>query len=88
MNLQMFLLDVIDNLPRMRFSEAEMRIIIWLLSELGCKGVPSFYMLRKTQQHLRERCSNPTTQVRTTLGNVMYANDIVSGIAKVSAPYC
>lgn len=79
----MFLLDVIDNLPRLRFSDAEIQIILWLLKQTGCRKVPTFYALRKMQQRLRERCNNPTVQIRTSLGNIMYSNDICSGIARV-----
>lgn len=79
-----FLLDVIDNLPRLRISGSFMKVILWLLRELGVKEVPSFDALRKMQKLLQERQGIPTINWMTPKGNVFSFNDPITLIANVS----
>lgn len=38
----MFLLDTIDNLPHLRISGSLMKVLLWLLKQVGVKQAPSF----------------------------------------------
>ncbi|KAF8148420.1 hypothetical protein B0H34DRAFT_778280 [Crassisporium funariophilum] len=72
----MFLLDTIDNLPRLRISGALMRVLLWLLREVGVSKVPSFDLLRKTQKKLREESGVPTVHWMSPKGNAYSFNDV------------
>lgn len=83
-NKTVFLLDALDNLPRLRISDALMRMILWVLREAGANSVPSFKALRKFQDQLRNDAGIRTAKFQSPRGNVFYANDLRDIIAKVS----
>ena len=57
---QMFFVDVLDNLPRMRHSDAQMRMILFIMKETGSRDVPSLRALRKFLLALLTSCLYPS----------------------------
>ncbi|KAF8166903.1 hypothetical protein K438DRAFT_1616397 [Mycena galopus ATCC 62051] len=71
----MFLLDILDNLPRLRISSSLMRVFLWILKEAGCKSVASFDHLRRVHKELLGQCAIPSIPCKSTQGNVFFMND-------------
>jgi len=80
----MFLLDTIDNLPRLRISGSLMKVFLWLLKQAGVKHVPSFNALRKIQRKIRDETGVPTINWMSPKGNTFSFNDPRTIIANVS----
>ena len=80
----MFLLDTIDNLPRLRISGSLMKVLLWLLKQVGVKHVPSFDALRKVQSKVRDESGVPTINWMSPKGNAFSFNDPKKLIANVS----
>ncbi|KII84492.1 hypothetical protein PLICRDRAFT_179320 [Plicaturopsis crispa FD-325 SS-3] len=76
------LLDIIDNLPRLRMSSAQFRMILWTLRECGVKNVPSFHAFRKMQASLRSTIGGDLQGYTSSLGNRFYVNDVRNSVAK------
>ena len=79
----MFLLDILNNLPRMRISNGLMNIFLWILREGGAHDVPTLYHLRQVQASLRKSTGVPTTQHQSPKGNVYSMNDPRTLVAMV-----
>ena len=78
-----FLLDAVDNLPRLRISDSLMKVFLWMLREARVRDAPSFASLRKTQSCLHTECSIPTHQYNSAQGNIYFMNDVQKAIANV-----
>ncbi|THU94330.1 hypothetical protein K435DRAFT_820025 [Dendrothele bispora CBS 962.96] len=71
----MCILDIIDNLPRLRISDSLMKVLLWAMKECGARNVPSFYSLRKTQKALRTDQGIPNIECKSVQGKIFYIND-------------
>lgn len=78
----MFLLDLLCNLPRLQFSEAQMRAILFVMSEAGCQNVPSLDTLHRFQDSLNKKISAPLIKSVSSQENVYYTIDLASQIAQ------
>ncbi|KAJ6583373.1 hypothetical protein DFH09DRAFT_1308895 [Mycena vulgaris] len=70
----MFMLDLLDNLPRLRLSDDHVKAIIWVMKECGTPGVPSFYALRKMQKILTEDIGLKPRPHTSALNNQFFMN--------------
>ncbi|THH10950.1 hypothetical protein EW146_g8209 [Bondarzewia mesenterica] len=70
----MFMLDLLDNLPRLRLSDDHLKAIIWVMRECGTPNVPSFIALRKMQAKLTREVGVKTELHESALGNKFFSN--------------
>ncbi|KAJ7778812.1 hypothetical protein DFH07DRAFT_865489 [Mycena maculata] len=70
----MFMLDLLDNLPRLRLSDDHLKAIIWVMRECKTPNVPSFSALRKKQALLTREVGIESEHHTSSLGNHFYMN--------------
>lgn len=80
------LLDIMDNLPRLRLSSNHFRMILWLLHECGIDNTPSYDAFRKMQKDVGALFGDVTQRYESSIGNFFYVNKIGESIARVSHP--
>ncbi|KAF7314261.1 hypothetical protein MKEN_00898700 [Mycena kentingensis (nom. inval.)] len=80
-SVDLMLLDILDNLPRCRFSGTQMSLFLRFAHALGVPNIPTLKGLRKVQQQLQTSCFTEPIKVQSFLGNVFYVNDIRDVIA-------
>lgn len=85
MSLQAMLLDIVDNLPRLRLSSNQFRVILWLLKQCKVQQVPSLDSFRKMQVAIRSNCGSDPVHHTSSLGNIFYVNDVRDSVARVCA---
>ncbi|KAJ7129877.1 hypothetical protein C8R43DRAFT_896658 [Mycena crocata] len=76
------LLDILDNLPRLRMSGNQFKMILWILKQCNVSNVPSYNSFRDMQIHLRKLCSSEPTSYTSSVGNRFFVNDIRETIAR------
>ncbi|KAJ7939128.1 hypothetical protein B0H13DRAFT_1850862 [Mycena leptocephala] len=81
-NKTMCYLDILDNLPRLRLSSSQLKMILWIMDACGARDVPSFNKFRAMQKHIRKMVGARSEAHKSSLGNVFYVNDIRDLIAK------
>ncbi|THU86209.1 hypothetical protein K435DRAFT_822219 [Dendrothele bispora CBS 962.96] len=69
------LLDIMDNLPRLRLSTAHFKLILWLLRQAGIQNVPKYDAFRQMQKGLAKTCCTEPKECTSSLGNHFYIND-------------
>ncbi|KAF7371507.1 hypothetical protein MVEN_00005500 [Mycena venus] len=70
----MFMLDLLDNLLRLRLSDDQLRTIIWVMRECKTPDVPSFSALRKKQAELTKNINIQTRHHVSAMGNEFFMN--------------
>ncbi|KAJ7862286.1 hypothetical protein B0H14DRAFT_3134319, partial [Mycena olivaceomarginata] len=70
----MFMLDLLDNLPRLRLSDDQIKAIIWVMKECGTPNVPSFSALRKMQKKMTQDIGLKPRHHTSSLQNQFYMN--------------
>jgi hypothetical protein len=80
---QSFLLDILDNLPRIRLSSSQLKLILWPLKELGVQDVPSYDRFRTMQTEVRRLCTSEPISLKSHLGNSFSVNDPRESVALV-----
>ncbi|KAF7310182.1 hypothetical protein MIND_00391800 [Mycena indigotica] len=76
------LLDLLDNLPRCRFTNAQLSVIMTFARCLGVPNVPSLKSFRKLQASLQAQCASEPERVQSYQGNIFYVNNIRETIAR------
>lgn len=84
---QIMMLDTLDSLPRLRFSDAQMEVLMFAMRELGVRDVPSLRTFRRAQKKLRTEISHPSNRCESVRGNIFYINDIATQVARVKTFY-
>ncbi|KAJ7222450.1 hypothetical protein GGX14DRAFT_353000 [Mycena pura] len=76
------LLDILDNLPRCRFTGAQLLLVIHFAKSLGAPNVPSLKGLRRVQKDLQNKCGQEPVKIESAIGNIFFVNDIHELIAR------
>ena len=82
--VQMYILDLLDSMPRLRLSGTVMKSILWALKELDVPNVPSFRQLRSTQRALAKSICVSPSRHESAMGNIFYQNSVEALLALVS----
>ena len=81
---QLCMLDLLDSLPCLRLSDAQMKAIMFVMCKCGVTDVPSLSTLRQTQIRLCKAHAVPVKLCTSGRGNIFYTYDIAGQILKVN----
>ncbi|KAJ6624719.1 hypothetical protein B0H10DRAFT_2162124 [Mycena sp. CBHHK59/15] len=76
------LLDILDNLPWLRMSSNQFKMILCILKECKVSNVPLYYAFRKMQNELRQLCGSEPKVYTSMVGNRFFVNDIRDSVAR------
>ncbi|KAJ7752333.1 hypothetical protein B0H16DRAFT_1723687 [Mycena metata] len=76
------LLDILDNLPRLRMSSNQLKMILWILTECNVLNVPSYAAFRAMQDRLRILCGSEPKAYTSSNGNRFFVNDVRESVAR------
>ncbi|EIN03386.1 hypothetical protein PUNSTDRAFT_37895, partial [Punctularia strigosozonata HHB-11173 SS5] len=71
----MFLLDLLDSLPRIRLSDTSMRLVLWVMKECSARDVPSLNALRQAQERVSKQTAVSSLEYKSAKGNIFYVLD-------------
>lgn len=74
------MLDLLDNLPRLRLSDDHLKTIMWIMRECGTPNVLSFSALRKKQAKLTRKVNVATKPHTSALGNFFFYESSISAV--------
>ncbi|SJL16233.1 uncharacterized protein ARMOST_19753 [Armillaria ostoyae] len=75
-------LDILDNLPRLRFSSSQMKMILWVMCEWCVKDVPAFSALREMQKHMWKLCGVRVLSSTSDLGNLFHSTSVCDLVSR------
>ena len=78
----MCLIDILDNLPHLRLSSSQLRMVLWAMKKCNPADVPSYETFRTVQKTFRETMGVRTVKCVSDLGNIFYINDVRDIIAR------
>ncbi|KAI0317830.1 hypothetical protein OF83DRAFT_1171639 [Amylostereum chailletii] len=81
-NKTMYLLDILDNLPRLRMSDTQLNAVLFVMRQCGARDVPALATLRRMQDRLRDEIATPTSRHVSSDGNVFHTNPIPGQVAE------
>ncbi|KAJ7847525.1 hypothetical protein B0H13DRAFT_2255356 [Mycena leptocephala] len=76
------LLDILDNLPRLRMSSNQLKMILWLLKECRIVNVLHMRPFEKMQDRLRGLCGSEPKAYTSGMGNRFFVNDVRDSISR------
>ncbi|OBZ65346.1 hypothetical protein A0H81_14668, partial [Grifola frondosa] len=84
---EMFMLNLLDNLPHLQLSDDHMKTILWVIRECGILNVPSLSALWKLQACLTKTTAMETHHHTSSLGNHFYMNHPLDLLALPGQPH-
>ncbi|KDN46955.1 hypothetical protein RSAG8_04032, partial [Rhizoctonia solani AG-8 WAC10335] len=81
-HLAFYLMDIIFNSPRMRFSRIQKAVILEFARLLGAPYVPSLHAYKEFERLMKKEMGDPTRKFTSSFGNIFYFNDIGESLAK------
>ncbi|KAF8505045.1 hypothetical protein JB92DRAFT_2556962, partial [Gautieria morchelliformis] len=66
----------------LRMSRCHLEMVLWVMTQAEAVGVPSLYALHSLQKKLQKQCGVATQRFVSSVGNILYVNDITDIIGK------